>query len=351
MRHSGARSGFTLVEMLVVISIIVILVALLLVAVTQVIGGGYEVMTLNDLRQMTVAMDNFKAKFGVLPPSKIILIGNRALYEARSDNNTDMGRLYRDSYNYINALWPRIDWTTSIDWSGAGLPSSVEFILEGDQCLVFFLGGIPFHDPANPTLTGCRGFSSKPTNPTYIPPPAESALDVRVSFMQFDNSRLFARDAVWQAARHAENKPYTAAPSPAFYSYKDPWGTEMPYAFFSSGKRNNGYSSTVDPKTRAIGDCPSLILFGPYCEGMPSSAGVDIVSPTRYINPTRFQIISAGKNGWFGTGGPWSPALAATPRKPSPWGSTDAVMVGGGLITIGADDQANFYDSKLGVPQ
>jgi hypothetical protein len=113
-----------------------------------------------------------------------------------------------------------------------------------------------------------------------------------------------------------------------FPSYKDPWGTEMPYVYFSSGKRGNGYNP-------APGDAPSLIRLGAYFE--PGTG------PTRYIKPNGFQILSAGKNGWFGPGGPWSPATATS--------IGDSINVGGVALTTGADDQANFHDSKLGVPQ
>jgi prepilin-type N-terminal cleavage/methylation domain-containing protein len=326
MRPSSprARLGFTLVELLVVISIIAVLVALLLVAVTGVFNTGTEAITLNDLSQLTIGVDNFKAKFnGLLPPSKITLSHNQASMDPTS-------------VAYVNALWPRIEFNNDaspLDWAGTGLAGgqlrNITYVLEGDQCLVFFLGGIPLLDPHNPTVKGCQGFSSNPKNPTYLPrTDAERSLDARLSFMQFDNSRLFVRDAQWYAARKAEGKPYLAAPSPVFYSYKDSWSTEMPYVYFSAGKRANGYNP-------APGDCPSLMRLGPYFE--PGA------SPTRYINPARFQIISAGKNGWFGPGGPWSPATAAS--------IGEQVAVGGVSINTGGDDQANFYGSKLGVPQ
>src|SRR5262245_19033509 len=58
-------------------------------------------------------------------------------------------------------------WATGgIDWNGNGgidAPNGGgDVILEGDQCLVFFLGGIPDNLSAVPN---CRGFSTNPANP------------------------------------------------------------------------------------------------------------------------------------------------------------------------------------------
>src|SRR6185295_14622199 len=94
--------------------------------------------------------------------------------------------------------------TTFIDWSG-GLTSWADgrFIdLEGDQCLVFFLGGIPQGYPNPP---GVLGFSNSPTNPALLPTPQSTQ---RLGpFYAFQPNRLVVR-------------PGRAV----FYSYIDAWG-------------------------------------------------------------------------------------------------------------------------------
>ena len=58
-----------------------------------------------------------------------------------------------------------------IDWNGDGKPNE-ELFLEGEQCLVFHLGGIPVYSPPNsPPLANVAGaitmvgFSNNPQNP------------------------------------------------------------------------------------------------------------------------------------------------------------------------------------------
>jgi hypothetical protein len=105
-----------------------------------------------------------------------------------------------------------------------------------------------------------------------------------------------------------------------------------PYAYFSSYKTTNGYNRYFP-----INDCASLAnpaanLPAPW----PYKQG-----PSQFLNPNSYQIISAGADGAFGPGSNpvdtppyWSPANASLYYQNG---------------TPGRDDQANFYDSPLGI--
>src|SRR5438128_1061938 len=105
------RAGFTLVELLVVITIIAILMSLTTAAVVKVIGKRDELNARNDISQLGVGIQAFKTEFGVsYIPSR--------LYLPPSADPTG------ESARYITSVWPRIN--TAFLSSGAywGVPSS-----------------------------------------------------------------------------------------------------------------------------------------------------------------------------------------------------------------------------------
>jgi hypothetical protein len=162
-----------------------------------------EIATRMDLKCLSEAVDAFKAYHRVDSIPRRIKLSETGNYES-------MPKLDSDSVRYLQKVWPGIQ-LKGIDWNGNGVVDPPDrggdVVLEEDQILVFFLGGIPGPSKRAPT---CKGFSVDPQNPT-------SSTEKRIGpFFDFASHRL--RDL------HGNG----------FYSYLDSAGLQ-PYAYGNLG--------------------------------------------------------------------------------------------------------------------
>ena len=280
-RITGPRSrrAFTLIELLVVISIIAILMGLTTAAVQRVRIAGKRATVSNEIGQMGSSLANLQRDRGNTPIPSVIVLREKMNYD--SNNAVEVA-----SANFLKQFWPQIPLTVSpggstpafppgnmvgatppqgINWNGDNTISNVAWTLEGDQCLVFFLGGIP-----NPT-GGTSGFGKNPRDPS-------DASGFAPVLFEFPANRLV--------------KSSNPAGAAGFYSFVDPFGTQ-PYAYFSSYGRKNGYYPYAGAPIN-FRDCQTLtgVGFSPYQD-----------TATSAFQPTGFQIVCAGADKDFGVGG------------------------------------------------
>lgn len=296
--RSEKRSAFTLVEIMVVILIIAILVTLLSAAVVMVMGRIPEVKTRTEIAEMSVALQAFMNDYNLSDPPPSVLVLSEA-----SPLTTVSGPFLQKVFG--KNLGPT-------DWNGDNAINgpATGWVLEGEQCLVFYLGGIPNTAAvAGGAPPGPQGFSTNNFNPST---PGGKR---KGPYFNFETPRL------------------VPLPSNGFYVYVDPWQVKtiilnpnlpwsavkgQAYAYFSSlGLNNSGYL------TNSLLDCQTI-------GATPYWTAVSGTTPSQFTNSNTYQIISAGKDGTFG-GGLWSP--------PS------------GAQKAGADDQANFSSTLLGKGQ
>ncbi len=322
------RAGFTLVELLVVITIIAILIGLLGAAVFKGLETAHRTQLRNEISELNKAVVAVQTEYNVKYIPSMIRLREDMAYVSLSAGGD---QLDTDSFNFLHAMWPRLTIGTAVDWNGDGTPNG-PWVLEGEQCLVFFTGGIP--NTGSPAIP--LGFGTNPANPTQ-------GSTRKGPYFPFQSNRLLRS---------------TAATSTNFLSYGDPM-TGTPYAYFSSFSYwtkipvvpngpavlpvPNRYGRSGNPPMPILGvsDCSSLGL-SPFADVAPKPNPLNPpTSPIpHYLNNDTFQIISAGKDGFFGQGSmngdSWTPANAPTPANNSAGGT-------------GTDDMANFYDNLLGI--
>jgi len=288
-RHADkARSGFTLIEVMVVILIISILVSLTAVVLTKVRTKAKEATAQAEMAQVSNAIGAFKVKLNAsfLPafqPSSSTG-GSFRLASGYTDASGALIPAFAPEATYLKQLFPQMNLSDNglRDSSGKFINNGVfmpagstngPMTLDPNQSMLFFLTGS--------TFTSFQGFSTNRQTPFASPsggPSVGPFLDV------------------------AAGKLDTASPP----HYTDPWGN--PYAYLAFDPNLNKY--------------PNATCFGvsPYSD-----------STGKPLNQKGFQIISAGKDGAFGPGGAWTPQQGQY-----------------AIGAAGADDLASFNSTPLG---
>lgn len=317
------RPAFTLIELLVVIAIIGILAGLTTVAIGKIMNFMDEVRVVNEINQLAQGCENFKLRYGRYPPSRIIL------KEKGNYISADAGEAF--SAQYLQAIFTNIDlnlWTTSgnkewHDWNGDGKLDDTPFDLQGDECLVYFLGGIPYRDPTG--VIGLGGFCRDKAKPA-IRTNTESSYEFQAARLVIGYQVNLIR-----YAKTPSEKRFMIARNNQFPVYVDHYGA--PFAYFAprGGGATNSYACRYfNPPTydlpsdcSALCDAPAAMSeprFVPYWESVNAPPSAPF--PTylfRFYAAEKFQIISAGRDKDFGVGGQYTPRGSTTlPISPVP---------------------------------
>lgn len=316
--HPGSRGGFTLVELLVVVTIIAVLIALISSGVMAALARGSEVSARNEVTQLANGVQAFKGQFQVqYIPDKLVL--------PPGFDTTGV------TQQFLKSVWPRLDAntlradanqfkingrTTNVFdyWQVVDSPNlfaneASKPRLHGDQVLVWALGG--WRDGRN-----VFGFNTDPTDPMmpYVLKPGQPAQQRHGPYYDFTGDRL--QILALPAGQYEVTKPSLPKRSNSFPSFMDYYG-KAPYLYFSSGKAGNDYTNPI----AAFQDDPNQRWIG---------VSAYMIAPNKFANPSGFQIVSAGRDGLFGNGGlAWSGG-------------------GGQMLTGGKDDIGNFSATKLG---
>lgn len=322
-RRVPRRSAFSLIELLVVIVIIAILMALILPAINSVRITARLTEVKTEITRFDSAIASFKAKYGVEPPSTVVLpnLANGVGWDPISRRR-------------IRQVWPQFDFTTvgGIDVGHFGGRDFI--ILTGAECLTFFLGGMP--------ATGGSGgpWSSASNEPPLLigfskNPRAPFALGGtnRDTFYEFQGPRIVDVDG------------------DSFPEYLDSLpGQETPYLYVKA-KGSSGYRSQVP------GGIDDLDVFSAY-PANPDPDGNDIAelydSAAGSLvdsGQARLNLASAYQNG---SAGAWKKDSyqIISPGPDAEYGSASSISgfgsyAGGGQYEAGAGVQDRFEQDNV----
>ena len=352
-RRRGRPAGFTLVEILVTLVIIILLIGLLVPALVAGLRAGKRSAVKAEISALAQAMADFKVKYGDFPPSRVYLsesgnfpISSTTLVSSvLSSSDTTVvditvGRLAQRSVAALRKFFPKVQvhtdgtpyWaagsTIWYDFNGNGGFDANPYILQGHECLTFFLGGIPLKSDNGYTLTG---FGTNPSNPftNSIVGNAMYGANRQTPFYEFAPSRLYLDPA--NTTYPTDSAGSTRFGIPAYY---DSLGNAAPepgatasqlttlnfFAYFSTTGLGGGYdpndvnfyATESDGYLSFLGGAAISPGPNPYTSSTTNPATGTII----YQNPQSFQIITSGFDGLYGIGGQYTPPPAATALPP-----------------------------------
>jgi prepilin-type N-terminal cleavage/methylation domain-containing protein len=285
-----ARRGFTLVELLVVITIIGILASLITVAASNALWNANQTRIKVELDNLDLAMKSLKAETGSYPPCNLTFEPSATVPTAANFN--------LPLKQYIATRFPRYK-QTSPDGTYTKLKNDLESAgintapgaanVDPARALVFWLS--PFSaDVTRPflieTFTDTNGNGIWDQGETYTDDPNgtngvyDGASQTKAAF-EFDRTRLVQRGT---------NTKYRV--------YTPPKGKDAPYVYFDSA--SYGTLNQTSHFRDSVGG-----VVQPYILDVNNNRTIDTGTPTTpgdtFANPDSCQIISAGQDGQFGS--------------------------------------------------
>jgi prepilin-type N-terminal cleavage/methylation domain-containing protein len=305
------RSAFTLVELLVVITIIGILAALIVVAAVGALKKANETRTKAELNQMAGGVDEYKNKTTSYPPN------------CQTDDQTiggtsgplDEAGIFNDLKRHMRQAFPRNQESDDLLRALIGLqttdttnyPIWLNGGMTAGEAVVFWLGGFstdpkyPISGEGGPSYLISAGKGSA-TNRTQDP------IESRKWVYPFDISRLIPRatdgyfDETVGSGRFVEYKDAKGLWRRINFWQYTPAKSEQPYLYFDTSRHPAAVLNTTDKKLYGTYDPPAatantkmgLEVYAFKKQNPSWTSGNTTVPAVTYVNPDKFQILHCG---------------------------------------------------------
>jgi prepilin-type N-terminal cleavage/methylation domain-containing protein len=324
-KYRNGRRGFTLVELLVTITIIASLMGLTSVAIYKVMKRAKQTVWQVEIDQLAQAITGYKEKHIGYPPCMGVMPGLAGAPREKLFDRHLKQAFPSSSFTYTTASGA-ITNTYHYNYVAGGTVYTLSLgTLDAAESMVFWLGGLP--TPVNTANNNAPlaanklfGFNRDATNPFKIDAGSYTLTADAMRFrtfstsFQFDQTRLVDNDQDgW--LEYIPTKPAIG-------------DVTAPYVYFDSNSYGNlttGSAVTLFPKypnpATAGANDPALTLLGRWGAAVPlaltlgsNAAGV---MPIQWANPNGVQIICAGADGQYAGNGSVSLTVVRVPTFPN----------------------------------
>jgi len=314
-RFAGRRAGYTLVEVLMVITIIGILAALLVVAAQRAMVYARQARLSTEISMLELALQSYQLdKGGGFPPDFGTLANNQPGWSQRQAKimahvRRTFPRFYPRNYTAFRAsvvqafqnaanLDPPLVFGTRAP-NGNSEPGDIDN-LDSGEALVFWLGGLPSPSVQN-AATGRCGFKLLGTSANRMNPFVFGGARDRGTF-EFDESRLADADGDGWPEYYP---PTGELPQPPGSS-GSPANPVAPYVYFNASSYTsialydpnnvNGYAfyplyqqTGTAPMPQALQDLWGFAV--PYVNRLAANGNVTQIE---WVEPAKYQIVCSG---------------------------------------------------------
>lgn len=319
--RSPSSRGFTLVEILVVVSIIVILMAILIPVAMGAISRARNAAIGFELSELKTAIEEYKKEHGDYPPSLDWDPNFAANLGAQQSkwfaSNAPTPYAYSSvCERHFQRCYPKMTQAEKYKFYGLIAP-----ILEQDEALVFWLSMIA-NDPRQPF----KNFLINNNGKLYY---AGGNDQTKLNFFDFPGqyTRFVHYEFVSPRLQDTDDDDGDGIPGDGIPGYAAPYCKDTTYMYFDS--RTYAFPCVNDP--------PNNSFYAARGVALPFSDAVAIAKGhAAFVNPNTFQIVCSGQDGNFGM----------VPRNtPFNWGNTKTFPT---MINCNEEDSDNMADFTEG---